>query len=148
MTAPFKTIEGGPDIAGRMRQIGREAKLAARVLALAPTPQKDAALAAMAEAIRAGRERILAANREDIAEAKAAGTTAAFLDRLALDEKRVAAMADGIEIVRGLKDPVGTAFWDSAIVAAARALGCDRVYTEDLNHGQVIEGLTIIDPFR
>jgi predicted nucleic acid-binding protein len=39
-------------------------------------------------------------------------------------------------------------FWDSTIVAAARALGCDRVYTEDLSHGQVVDGLAIIDPFR
>jgi predicted nucleic acid-binding protein len=42
----------------------------------------------------------------------------------------------------------GFSFWDSAIVAAALALGCDRVYTEDLTHGQVVEGLAIIDPFR
>jgi predicted nucleic acid-binding protein len=42
----------------------------------------------------------------------------------------------------------GFSFWDSAIVAAALALGCDRVYTEDLTHGQVIDGLAIIDPFR
>jgi len=108
MTAPLKTIEGTADLAGLMRQIGRAAKAAARVLALTPADQKDAALAAMAEAIRAQRDHILAANREDVAEAKAAGTTSAFLDRLALDEKRVAAMADGIEVVRGLKDPVGT----------------------------------------
>jgi predicted nucleic acid-binding protein len=39
-------------------------------------------------------------------------------------------------------------FWDSAIVAAALALGCDRVYTEDLTHGQLIDGLAIFDPFR
>ena len=39
-------------------------------------------------------------------------------------------------------------FWDSAIVAAALVLGCDRVYTEDLTHGQVIDGLAIINPFR
>ncbi len=39
-------------------------------------------------------------------------------------------------------------FWDSTIIAAARALGCDRVYTEDLSHGQVVDGLAIIDPFR
>ena len=39
-------------------------------------------------------------------------------------------------------------FWDSAIVAAARAIGCDRVYTEDLTHGQVVDGLAIIDSFR
>ena len=42
----------------------------------------------------------------------------------------------------------GFSFWNSAIVAAALALGCDRVYTEDLTHGQVIDGLAIIDPFR
>ena len=42
----------------------------------------------------------------------------------------------------------GFSFWDSAIVAAALALGCDRVYTEDLTHGQVVDGLMIIDPFR
>jgi predicted nucleic acid-binding protein len=42
----------------------------------------------------------------------------------------------------------GFSYWDSAIVAAARALGCDRLYTEDLSHGRVVEGIAIIDPFR
>lgn len=42
----------------------------------------------------------------------------------------------------------GFSYWDSAIVAAALALGCDRVYTEDLTHGQTVEGLAIVDPFR
>lgn len=41
----------------------------------------------------------------------------------------------------------GFSYWDSAVVAAARALGCDRLYTEDLGHGQMVEGLAIIDPF-
>src|SRR5439155_13913 len=50
----------------------------------------------------------LAPNAEDMAEAKASGATAAFLDRLALDERRVAAMADGLDVVRALPDPVGT----------------------------------------
>ena len=108
MTAPFKTIEGTADIAGLMHEIGRHAKAAARVLALAPTRQKDEALAAIAHAIRAGQNDILAANAEDIAEARAAGETAAFLDRLGLDPKRVAAMAEGVEVVRDLEDPVGT----------------------------------------
>jgi glutamate-5-semialdehyde dehydrogenase len=108
MTAPFKTIEGTPDIGGLMREIGRHAKAAARVLALAPAEQKDKALAVIADAIRAGQNDILAANAEDIAEAKAAGATPAFLDRLALDPKRVAAMAVGVDVVRDLKDPVGT----------------------------------------
>ncbi len=108
MTAPLKTIEGTPDIAGLMRELGRHAKAAARVLALASAEQKNKALAAIAQAMRAGASDILAANAEDVAEANAAGATAAFLDRLALDPKRVAAMADGVEVVRALKDPVGT----------------------------------------
>ena len=58
-------------------------------------------------AIRARKQPILAANAEDVADAKAAGATAAFLDRLALDDKRVAAMADGLDVVRALPDPVG-----------------------------------------
>jgi glutamate-5-semialdehyde dehydrogenase len=107
MTAPFKTIEGSGDIAGAMHGLGRGAKAAARSLALAGTEQKNAALAAMAKAVRAQASAILAANAEDIAEAKSKGANAAFLDRLALDASRVAAMADGIDVVRGLADPVG-----------------------------------------
>src|SRR6185295_11728125 len=83
------------------------ARAAARVLAHAPTAQKDKALAAIAQAIRARSSEILAANADDLAAAKAAGATTAFLDRLGLDDKRVAAMADGIEVVRALADPVG-----------------------------------------
>jgi glutamate-5-semialdehyde dehydrogenase len=107
MTATFKTIEGTADIAALMHEIGARAKDAARVLALAPTTQKDRALAIMAQAVRAGERDILAANAEDIAEAKGSGATAAFVDRLALDAKRVASMAAGIEVVRDLADPVG-----------------------------------------
>jgi glutamate-5-semialdehyde dehydrogenase len=107
MTAPLKTIEGTADIAGLMRELGQQARRAARVLALAPAQQKDDALAAMAQALRAAQNDVLAANAEDLAEAKAAGATPAFLDRLALDPKRVSAMADGVEVVRDLKDPVG-----------------------------------------
>ncbi|MCX6612785.1 MAG: PIN domain-containing protein [Acidobacteria bacterium] len=47
-----------------------------------------------------------------------------------------------------IRDAHRISFWDSAVLAAALALGCDRIYTEDLNHGQMIEGLTIINPFR
>jgi glutamate-5-semialdehyde dehydrogenase len=107
MTAPLKTVEGS-NIAALMREIGEQARSSARVLALAPTAQKDRALAATAAAIRARQAQILAANAEDMAEAKASGATAAFLDRLALDERRVAAMADGLEVVCALPDPVGT----------------------------------------
>jgi glutamate-5-semialdehyde dehydrogenase len=107
MAAPLKTIEGTGDIAAAMADIGRRARAAARVLALAPTAQKDNALKGMADAIRAQKGDILAANGEDIAEARSSGATPAFLDRLALDDARVEAMAAGIETVRALKDPVG-----------------------------------------
>src|SRR5437868_5087078 len=106
MAAPLKTVEGS-NIAALMHEIGQRAKSAARVLALAPTAQKDRALAAMAAAIRTRQAEILAANAKDVAEAKAAGATAAFLDRLALDERRIAAMADALDVVRALTDPVG-----------------------------------------
>jgi glutamate-5-semialdehyde dehydrogenase len=107
MTAPFKTIESTTSCAGMMHDLGRRAKQAARALALTATPRKDDALAAMADECRARRWDILAANAEDLAEAKGSGANAAFLDRLALDDERVAAMVEGLDIVRGLDDPVG-----------------------------------------
>ncbi len=91
-----------------MRALGREVREAARAIALAPAAQKNRALAAMAEAVRRSRAAILAANAQDVAQAKAAQATAAFIDRLALDDARVEAMAAGIEVVRKLKDPVGS----------------------------------------
>ncbi len=107
MSAPLKSIEGTGDIAAAMAGIGRAARAAARVLALAPAAQKDRALELMAKAVRAQSARILAANAEDVAEARAAGMTGAFLDRLSLDASRVEAMAAAVDVVRALKDPVG-----------------------------------------
>jgi glutamate-5-semialdehyde dehydrogenase len=106
MAAPLKSVEGS-DVAALMPDLGRKARAAARTLALAETAQKDRALAAMAAALRAREADILAANAQDVSEAKAAGATAAFVDRLALDGKRVAAMADGLDVVRALPDPIG-----------------------------------------
>jgi glutamate-5-semialdehyde dehydrogenase len=108
MSAPLKSIEGSGDIAAAMGEIGRRARAAARALALAPADQKNRALGAMAAAIRAQTSLILAANAEDVVEARSAGITGAFLDRLALDPARVDAIAAGIDAVRGLKDPIGT----------------------------------------
>ena len=107
MTAPLKTIEGSGEIAATMSDIGRRAKAAARVLALAATAQKDRALAGMASAIRASKSEILAANAEDLADGKTAGLTAAMIERLTLNDQRVEAMAEGLDVVRGLADPVG-----------------------------------------
>jgi glutamate-5-semialdehyde dehydrogenase len=107
MNASSNTIEVSGDLAAAMRDIGQRARAAARTLALASTEQKDRALGAMAEAVRAERPAILAANAEDVAEAKGAGKTAAFIDRLKLEDKRVSAMADGLDVIRALPDPVG-----------------------------------------
>ena len=107
MTAPLKSIEGTCDIAATMGEIGRNGRLAARALALASTEQKDRALDLMAAAVRAQKARILAANAEDVGEARAAGLTGAAMDRLTLDDARVEAIAQAIEAVHALKDPVG-----------------------------------------
>jgi glutamate-5-semialdehyde dehydrogenase len=96
-----------------MADIGRAARAAARVLALASPAQKDRALDLMAAAVSAQKARILAANADDLADARAAGLSSAAIDRLALDDKRVESIAEAIEIVRALKDPVGhvTSSW-------------------------------------
>ncbi|MBI2714262.1 MAG: glutamate-5-semialdehyde dehydrogenase [Rhizobiales bacterium] len=107
MTAPLKSVEGTGDLATAMAAIGRGARAAARTLALAAPAQKDRALGLMAAAVRAQKSQILAANAEDLGEARGGGLTGAFIDRLALDEARVEAMAAGIEAVRALQDPVG-----------------------------------------
>ena len=107
MSAPLKTVESTSDLPSLLHAIGEGAKAAARALALAPTARKDAALSAMAAAVRACQREIVTANQQDLADAKASGANAAFLDRLTLDDKRIAAMAEGIEVVRALPDPVG-----------------------------------------
>ncbi len=107
MSAPLKAIDGNADLATLMNDLGKQARAAARVLALAPPEQKDRALEAMERAIRANAAAILAANAEDVAEARNGGTTSAFIDRLTLTQARVDAMADGIATVRKIADPVG-----------------------------------------
>jgi glutamate-5-semialdehyde dehydrogenase len=95
------------DVAALMESLGRAAVHAARVLARASTTTKNAALAAAAAEIRKQCTAILAANRADMQAAEQRALSAAMLDRLALDEKRVAAMASGIEDVAALADPIG-----------------------------------------
>ncbi|MFY9893324.1 MAG: glutamate-5-semialdehyde dehydrogenase [Xanthobacteraceae bacterium] len=108
MNAPLKAVEGAGKLDATMREIGREARKAARVLALAPAARKNRALGAMAKALRRARPAILAANAEDLVAAKSAGVTAAFLDRLTLSAEGIEAMAAGLDVIRKLKDPVGT----------------------------------------
>jgi glutamate-5-semialdehyde dehydrogenase len=108
MTAPLKSIEGTGDLASAMAAIGHKARAAARVLALAPAAQKADALGRMAAALRASGAAILAANKDDLADAQKSGISGAFLDRLTLNDSRIEAMAAGIEVIRDLADPVGT----------------------------------------
>jgi glutamate-5-semialdehyde dehydrogenase len=108
MNAPLKAVPSAGGLQAAMGAIGREARAAARVLALATAAQKNLALADMAKSVRASRDAILAANTEDVAEAKGSGATAAFLDRLTLSPGSVEAMAAGIKTIRRLKDPIGT----------------------------------------
>ena len=93
--------------------LGARAKAAARRLALAGTDAKDAALHAGADLLLQRSGDILAANGRDVARAQAAGVASTVVDRLRLDDRRVAAMADGLRQVAGLPDPVGevTAGW-------------------------------------
>lgn len=111
MTAQRQTTEDPASIAAAMRDtmlsLGRRAKAAARVLALASSEQKDRALTAMAKAIRGGKDAILAANKEDLAEARGAALSVSALDRLELNDQRIEAMAEGVETIRALPDPVG-----------------------------------------
>ncbi|SFO26442.1 glutamate-5-semialdehyde dehydrogenase [Sphingomonas sp. OK281] len=88
-------------------EMGRRARSAALVLAAMPSERKAAALASAAESIRAASSEIVAANAEDMTRAAEAGLSSALLDRLRLDEARVAAMADGVAAVAALADPVG-----------------------------------------
>ena len=95
------------DIKLYMEDVGRRARAAARRLARADTATKNRALAAMAAAVRRAKAKLLAANAEDIAAARAAGKDTAFVDRLTLNENGIAAMAQGLEQVAALPDPVG-----------------------------------------
>ena len=101
------TAETGDDIARVMREIGAAARAAAGELALASREAKDAALAAAAAELGAATGEILAANRRDVAAARGAGQSAAFVDRLSLDPARIAAMAAGLAEIARLPDPVG-----------------------------------------
>src|ERR1700739_2096796 len=91
-----------------LAQLGAAARAAALVLARAATEQKNAALLAAAAAVRARRTAILAANEHDLAQARARQLSAPKLERLQLDERRIEAIAAGIDAVAALPDPIGT----------------------------------------
>ena len=106
MAAQAQTSDAG-DINALMKGIGKAARKAARALALAPNATKNKALLAAAQALRARKAEILTANAMDVADAKARGTAASIIDRLYLDDKRIEAIAKGVEDIAALSDPVG-----------------------------------------
>ncbi|GIU88443.1 MAG: gamma-glutamyl phosphate reductase [Acidimicrobiia bacterium] len=90
-----------------VEELGRRARAASRVLATAPTPAKDAALATAADLLVERAADVLAANEADVEAAAAAGTPPGPLDRLRLGPARIEAMARGLRTVAALADPVG-----------------------------------------
>lgn len=109
-----KAETSGQDIARLMAQIGRDARAAARPLAIASTDRKNAALRAMADAIVASEQVILDANAIDLANGVESKLSPAMMDRLKLDQARIAAIVSGIREIADLKDPIGEviASWD------------------------------------
>lgn len=99
--------EAAGDVATQMADLGRRARAAARLVALAPEERRNAALRAMAAALRERAGPILAANALDLADARAGGQNAAFIDRLLLDAARLEDVAAAVASVAGLPDPLG-----------------------------------------
>ena len=91
----------------QIHELGRRARAASKQLAQLSAEQKNAGLLAMADELIADQDALLAANAEDVAKAQADGLSGAMIDRLTLNPKRIAAMADGIRQVAALPDPVG-----------------------------------------
>ncbi|HEX3647230.1 MAG TPA: glutamate-5-semialdehyde dehydrogenase [Pseudonocardiaceae bacterium] len=103
MTAPIQDA----DLREQVHAAARRARTAAADLALATRDRKDTVLLAMAEALRDRAAEVLAANAEDVAAARTAGTAESMIDRLALSERRIDGIADGLRTVAALPDPVG-----------------------------------------
>ena len=95
------------DVKQYMRMVGEQARAASRVIARADTQAKNKALLAMAEAITRDQDKLLAANAKDMNTAQASGLDAALLDRLQINAKGVAGMAEGLRQIAQLADPVG-----------------------------------------
>ena len=95
------------DIQSYIVSVGRAARAAARELARVESRAKDRALITIAEAIEGNAKQLLEANARDVEAARANGLDAAMVDRLTLNDKRIAAMADGLRQIAQLPDPVG-----------------------------------------
>jgi glutamate-5-semialdehyde dehydrogenase len=105
--APAATEDAIADVAAYMHDVGERARAAARVLARADPATKNAALVAIAAALYAHADALIAANARDVDAARAAGDDAAFVDRLTVTPKVIDAMAQGLAQIVALPDPVG-----------------------------------------
>ncbi len=99
--------DAGATLQATMSGMGRTAREGAQALRLSTAEQRTAAIRAMAEAIREDAAAILEANARDMDAARANGVTGPMLDRLMLDEKRLAGVADGVAAVADIPDPLG-----------------------------------------
>ncbi len=126
MEARLEAIKTNVDVHALMREIGARAQAAARVLALCDPAKKTAALCAAGKVVREDASAILQANAEDLAALRKEIATPAFVERLSLDAGRVAAMAEAIETIANVPDPVGQvmASWERP-----NGLKIDRVRT-------------------
>jgi glutamate-5-semialdehyde dehydrogenase len=108
-------VEADQDYTEQVRIAARAARVASKRLATLTTDQKNAALHTAADALLAAKPRILAANAEDVARARAAGTEESLVDRLALSDARIDGIASGLRQVAGLPDPIGTVLRGSTL---------------------------------
>ncbi len=110
----MSALEAGKSLNQIMAELGRNARMAARQLALATPEQKRTALLTAAGAISAHRKAILAANAKDMDAARTKGISKAFLDRLELNDARIDGIIDAVKTIAELPDPVGAkiAEWD------------------------------------
>jgi glutamate-5-semialdehyde dehydrogenase len=104
---PVGSLNDDMDIKHYMNDLGIRARAASRAMAKADTAAKNKALSLIAAAIRREAAALRAANELDLAAAKAAGMEAAMLDRLTLSDKAIATMAEGLEQIVSLADPIG-----------------------------------------
>ncbi len=107
-------VANGKDIAALMDEMGRQARAAARSLAITPAETKTSALVAVSQALRAASADIITANGRDMEAGRKAGLSDAMLDRLKLTPERIEAIAESVDAIAALEDPVGKviAAWD------------------------------------
>src|SRR5882724_625445 len=100
-------LQPASDIAAYMREVGVRARVASTAMARADTHAKNTALGAIAAAIRRDKAKLQAENTRDLEAGRAKGLDAAMLDRLTLSDKAIDAMAQGLEQIADLPDPIG-----------------------------------------